>query len=394
VRRVLSVLALLLVAGCADGETSAGPDDVETPVSPYARWANGPSTDPSYFPIAVWLQSPANATRYQEIGVNLYIGLWQGPTAQQLSALSAVGMRVICEQNETGLEHVDDPIIAGWMHGDEPDNAQALPEGGYGPAVDPAVLQADYEEMTAADPTRPVFLNLGQGVANEEWVGRGGPRENYPRYVATTDIVSYDVYPVSGIRRDDGERFLWWVAKGVDSLRHWAADGQPVWNVIETTRINSERGPTPAQVRSEVWMSIVAGSTGIVYFCHEWNPVFREARLLEDDEMRVAVGQLNEQIQRLAPVLNAPTVEGRVQVSGDSPDVPVRALVKEHDGDLWVVATATRLGETTARFAVDGAGSGAVEVVDEGRTLRLAGGAFEDAFAADYDVHIYRIRLD
>ena len=85
-------------------------------------------------------------------------------------------------------------------------------------------------------------------MANEEWVGRGGPREDYPRYVATTDIVSYDVYPVAGIRKSDGERYLWYVAKGVDSLRHWATDGQPVWNVIGTTRINAERGPTPAQV--------------------------------------------------------------------------------------------------------------------------------------------------
>ncbi len=66
--------------------------------------------------------------------------------------------------------------------------------------------------------------------------------------MATTDIVSYDVYPVAGIRKSDGERYLWYVAKGVDSLRHWATDGQPVWNVIGTTRINAERGPTPAQV--------------------------------------------------------------------------------------------------------------------------------------------------
>ena len=65
------------------------------------------------------------------------------------------------------------------------------------------MLQADYERMKAADPTRPVWLNRGQGVANAEWVGRGGPREDYPRYVATTGIVSYDVYPVAGIRKSD-----------------------------------------------------------------------------------------------------------------------------------------------------------------------------------------------
>ena len=103
-------------------------------MSPYAQWGNGPSSDPDYFPIGVWLQSPSNATRYQAAGINLYVGLWRGPTAEQLAALSAVGMRVICAQNEVGLAHADDPIIAAWMHGDEPDNAQRQADGSWGGA--------------------------------------------------------------------------------------------------------------------------------------------------------------------------------------------------------------------------------------------------------------------
>lgn len=98
----------------------------------------------------MWLQSPANGQRYQEIGVNLYVGLWQGPTQQQLTDLAAAGMRVICDQNAVGLAHVNDPIIAGWMNNDEPDNAQAIAgQEGYGSAVERSVLQADYKVMTA-----------------------------------------------------------------------------------------------------------------------------------------------------------------------------------------------------------------------------------------------------
>ena len=92
----------------------------------YARWENGPSSDPGYFPIAVWLQNPENARRYKAAGINLYVGLWEGPTEAQLSALKEVGMSVICAQNEVGLKHRDDLTIIGWMHGDEPDNAQSM----------------------------------------------------------------------------------------------------------------------------------------------------------------------------------------------------------------------------------------------------------------------------
>src|ERR1035441_7918559 len=46
----------------------------------YRKWSNGPSSDSGYFPIAVWLQSPDNAAEYNSIGVNLFVGLWRGPT--------------------------------------------------------------------------------------------------------------------------------------------------------------------------------------------------------------------------------------------------------------------------------------------------------------------------
>src|SRR5262245_38417094 len=111
---------------------SPGPTErVEKPASsgqssPYARWEHGLPADPGYFPIAVWLQDPRNAVRYQQAWINLYVALWRGPTEAQLTALKAAGMPVICHQNKLGLAHKDDPIIVGWMHGDEPDNAQPI----------------------------------------------------------------------------------------------------------------------------------------------------------------------------------------------------------------------------------------------------------------------------
>ncbi len=96
---------------------------------PYARWKRGPSSDETYFPIAVWLQSPRNAERFKAAGINLYVGLWRGPNAEQLAALAGANMPVICAQNSYALTQKDNPIIVGWMHNDEPDNAQAQGEG-------------------------------------------------------------------------------------------------------------------------------------------------------------------------------------------------------------------------------------------------------------------------
>ena len=36
--------------------------------SPYVVWKNGPSTDPAFFPVAVWLQAPRNSDRKEVAG--------------------------------------------------------------------------------------------------------------------------------------------------------------------------------------------------------------------------------------------------------------------------------------------------------------------------------------
>jgi hypothetical protein len=98
--KLLIVLTAVLLAGMS--LTAAATRRTAATTSRYARWKNGPPADPGYFPIAVWLQDPSNARRFQAAGINLYVGLWKGPTEEQLAALKAAGMPVICERNAVG----------------------------------------------------------------------------------------------------------------------------------------------------------------------------------------------------------------------------------------------------------------------------------------------------
>lgn len=358
----------------------------------------GPFNDQTFFPIAVWLQDPANATRYRAAGINLYVGLWRGPTAEQLQSLKRAGMPVICAQNAVGLAHIDDPIIVGWMHQDEPDNAQSLGEGkGYGPQIAPQVIVEDYERMRSADPSRPVLLNLGQGVAWDNWYGRGVRTrhpEDYPEYIKGCDIASFDIYPATHSHPEVSGK-LEYVAKGVARLVAWAGGKRPVWNCIECTRIdNPTQKPTPQQVRCEVWMSIVHGSQGLIYFVHEWQPTFNESALLSDPTMLAAVTRINRRIAALAAVLNGPTVSGRIAVASQNADVPVAVMMKEHNGAAYVFAVCLRGEDTRAEFAVRGlTGPRTVTVLDEDRTLESRDGVFADDFGP-WDVHLYRIAAD
>lgn len=376
--------------------------------APYSRWTHGPRFGNSQFPIAVWLQAPRNAAQYKELGINLYVALWEGPTEQQIDELRRHGMPVVCSQNDYALHHLEEQMIVGWMHGDEPDNAQPLGRGkGYGPPILPARIIEDYQRIKARDSSRPILLNLGQGVAWDGWHGRGvrsNHPEDYAQYVRGGDIVSFDIYPAVHDNRAVAGK-LWYVARGVTRLREWAGDQRLVWNCIECTRISNEKTkPTPQQVKAEVWMSIIHGSQGIIYFCHQFQPRFIEAGLLADKEMAEAVGKVNQRIQSLAPVILSPAVPGMASVQCQPAEVSddmatllgrhsIAFSTRQHRGKLFLFAVRMEQGRCSGTFQIKTAGTAAsVRVIGEDRTLDLRSGQFTDDFDT-CDVHLYEIDL-
>lgn len=363
--------------------------------SPQNKWTNGLPTDPDYFPIAVWLQSPHNAAKYQAIGINLYVGLHQGPTEAMLSALEKAKMPVICDQNAFALKNLDRKIIVGWMHGDEPDNAQAMPDNkGWGPPIAPAVIEKDYHKIVKNDPTRPVLLNLGQGVAWDNWIGRGTRTrhpEDYPLYVKGADIVSFDIYPAVEEKPEVAGN-LYFVAEGVKRLVDWTGGKKIIWNCIETTRIgNVNVKPTPHQVKAEVWMSIIHGSRGLIYFSHQFKPDFIEAGLLADQHMSDAVKQINADIRSLAAIINSPAPKVVAKATSSDPQkAPIALMTRRGKDATYVFAVAMRDVPADVTFRLAGMGSKPIEVIGESRTLPGKSDEWQDRFEG-YGVHLYRI---
>jgi hypothetical protein len=238
------------------------------------------------------------------------------------------------------------------------------------------------------------MLNLGQGVAWDNWIGRG-PRTNkpgdYPLYTKGCDIPSFDIYPVTTGGEVHGK--LWKVPFGVDRLISWS-DGnrQPVWNALECTPMSGPAlMPTPDQVKTEVWMSLIHGSRGLVYFVHVFKPTIIEAGLLEDKEMTEAVGKINKQVMELAPALNGPNAGAGSTVTSATKAAPVDAVIKQQGGATYVFAVAMRNKATKAEFAVKGlSGKVQAEVIGEGRKIEVNDGKFADDFKG-YEVHLYKI---
>jgi hypothetical protein len=269
----------------------------------------------------------------------------------------------------------------------------------------PEKVVQDYEKLRRNDPTRPVLLNLGQAVAWDGWHGRGVRSrhpEDYLDYVRGADLVSFDIYPAVHTSPAVAGK-LWYVARGVQRLRQWTEGRKDVWNCIECTRIsNVDAKPTPEQVKAEVWMSIIHGSQGIIYFCHQFKPTFIEAGLLADEEMSKAVEGINREVHHLAEVIHSPTIPGGVAVDAEPAEVdperarllaktPIATMVKRHHGSIYVFAVRMEPRPARGTFRLPGlSGKAGVEVLNEGRTMAAVDGRFEDDFAG-WGVHLYKI---
>lgn len=392
------LLAVALAsAGCDSGAYTLGRELLPNPDEPeplpwfggpvyYGEWPRGFPTDTSYFPIGVWMQNPANAERFKAVGINHYVGLWQGPTDEQLANARAADMPVVCEQAGVWESNLDNADIQGWMHSDGPDNAQELPDGSYGPCIEPAVTRARYADMVLADPSRPIVLLLGRGVAIPDWVGRGdctGRTDDYFEYTDGADILINYTYPVAN------QEPIELVATGIQNLNTYAAWKKPVIADIEASSINGLPRPTPEQLRAEVWMSLIHGAAGIQYFCHRMEPL-NETDCLDDAATAAALERINREILELAPALNTQSYAMSPSSSNDA--VPIRAVLKRLNGARYVFAASMADGITTATFALsDIDASVDVEVIGENRSIAPSNGTFDDAFEP-YAVHLYRTR--
>ena len=392
----MSYLHQVVLAVALAGVVGMGSQASAEYTSPYAQWSNGPSTDPSYFPLGVWLQDPSTANQWKAAGINLFVGLWQGPTNSQLTTLQAADMQVIAAKNTmattaAGMTLSDGrPLLVGWLQEDEPDNHPKTPA---------ATIQNLYQDIKAFDTTRPVYMGLSQSMGwdNATWIGQGGninPAVDYPAYLAGTDIGAMDIYPMDCARAETcGD--AWRPALGVDRLHQYGGADQLAWNYIETGDINGNgMEATVEEIRMEVWSSIIHGSKGITYFIHGKTAIsnFDHKALLRPENAAHLAGvtAINQEVQGLAPVINSETLTGVATVDSSNPNMLVDFMVKEHGNATYVFATGMRNQNSVADFSFLELGNATVDVLGEDRQLSMVDGEFSDAFLG-FDTHLYRI---
>jgi len=314
-----------------------------------------------------------------------------------LSLVRSNGMRALLFQGDWKSSSAVSAETAGWELFDEID-MQMSPDAGY----------AELQRLMNGLPTdgRLRYNNFGKGVMFWNTDAQAA------RYVNAVDLPSNDIYwftdphvcgaTEGGAMFTGGTRSLTEAecrrasnyGYVVDRMRSLVtpARSKPVWAFVEVGHPFTENtAPTiqAAEVRAAVWHSLIAGARGVIYFNHNFGGSCQSQHVLRDScgaAVRPTVKAVNEQVKRLAPVLNAPFADGLV-----FHDPAVRTMAKYQGGRFYVFAASNEPGARGATFDVPCMGDATVTVLDEGRTIPLTGGRFSDSFADGNAVHAYRI---
>ncbi|HEY7052912.1 MAG TPA: DUF4082 domain-containing protein [Mycobacterium sp.] len=381
----------------------------------FATFERSFPTSPDFFPVGVWYtqtKSPEEIATDRALGLNTYVVLADGSDA-----------RLIKDSKMFSLTDAPSPDSAGQLLADEADmwagagDAPWTGETRTGaeshdtyPCI-PEDAQCGFTVMMklrdSVAESILTYANYGKGVTF--WQTRAQAK----RFVSDFQhLVSADNYWFSDPNICQAHEGGELKNNGADDLsanecrlaanygvttRHirslvqpWAS--MPVWNFVELGHPFSEDDAptiTGPQIRAAVWSSIINGARGIVYFAHNFGGPCQSPNILRDpcgDGIRADLTAVNQQIGRLAPVLNAPFFDGYARSDG-----PVDLAVKQYAGNNYLLVGAAQNEPFDATITLSCGDADLAEVIDEHRTVKITDRTFHDTFADGNAVHLYKI---
>lgn len=386
-----------------------GPNLLDLPRVP---WNGGPAyfsafpdaaangwTSPDFFPIGVWWgvwSSDEEVKWDKSLGINTYI--ITHPNAD-LGLLERNGMSYI--GGSVGGATRSAKAWVGDFLDDEVD-------GRYEPADGQAFLQSlvdalpDHRKLRYANYTGMVLAWMNQRDA-EKYVNAYTDAVSVDQYWYSTEYCSWTEYqgwafliPIPQDTCRTGHSY----GQVVDMLHQRdAADGksQSIWNFVEAVygSDNYVMPMSPEQVKAAAWQIVIHEGRGIVWFNNAFGGPCSTGNAIRTTQLQpnyacaanvLAMGEANNQIRRLAPVINTQSYAWNFGPG-------LSTMLKAKDGYAYVFAgTDGHAGSKTLTLPAGISGTTA-EVIDENRSVRVTNGQIVDNFSQEWVYHIYKIKI-
>lgn len=305
-----------------------------------------------------------------------------------VSARNNPGLFMWCWDDETNMggrpNYIPPPVVRSWTY--------------LGHKLDPHHLSAGtlygYDFLPYYDDRQSLTTKVYAYITN---AGAFGGRRTFPY-----DCFTFDVYPLeyaghTSLGGDDNTRLFEYYTAAMDTLIERNYNLIPVMSAIEVQDIQNQNnptvmpGPTPEQLRMEIWLNVVHEMKGVSWF-HYFGPT--------PDENKAIMEEFTQQVKEWGVIILSGEPDFRVMDNANTLNNRVDFLVRESPDYIWIFAVrVTEIENEPAVlnnvvFTVRGAGSGEVTVIDLlskiTRTIQISGDIFEDDFE-ECDVHVYKI---
>ena len=416
---------------------------------------------PSFFPIGPWIApiiTSADAQRWAALGWNTAFV----PTTNSSQATAAnAGISVVQTYEVSGSQTfgpawTPGPETVGLLGWDEPSSfAQGVSgpisttpdsaQGGrflwdnntwnvvpYGPpSGTPGGTMAGFFTSQVATPGG-VLRNVD--IGSFDWYLFSGASISPQAYQMLYEVGV--VYGLGGSATPDQARRALGYGDAIDSQRVWQP-GRPILAIVENGGPSTNNATLasyiqPTELPWAVWMSIIHGARGVVYFNSSFGgPYVADDNLSTSGYSLIWPGQtvsmfaqtasLDAQVKAHAPIILSQAASGYATVSPASGEIAlppksgsgvsafsgIDIVVKRFTGGPIPIGTfkarhgyyiyaATRDSESAtnipATFTLNDPAAFEVQVVGENRTIPVVKGVFSDTFAQAWVVHIYRVK--
>ncbi len=315
--------------------------------------------------------------------------------------------------------------LLAFSHIDEPNN-------NCGTAMKTSSLCTEYSTWKAALPDVPIYTGFSGGdVVSGCTTGGNFPgvyTDPSPNgFLAATDWISNDHYPVSGHFDNGSALDLMEMLKPIVQFQQWAPE-KPEFVYIEASRISQNsiaNSVTGAQMTAEIWAAIVQGARGIIYFpevvasdvgfrfdgsgdsfcanstcdpstwtcpCNDSdtsNNATCDDKSSAGDPQGVSAAMVaqNTILGALGPVLQGDINPSDASISVASP-LFAGWRIDANNARWFIVVNPSGTAVSKTNLTLTGATTSTATVYGESRTVPISGGVISDSFKA-YEVHIY-----
>lgn len=180
------------------GDPQDPPGETSALSLPRVPWEGGPDyykkfpkavaggwTDPSFFPISVFLGKPSHAPKLKDVGVNTYMGAEHD--GSKLTSITDLGMSVLAQGEWATSEIGDNDKVVGHVVSDECDMGLGCSGGNEDENL--ADQKAMVKRLRDRNDGRFMFANYGNGLLHTYWAV-----ETMDDLMQLVDVASADKY--------------------------------------------------------------------------------------------------------------------------------------------------------------------------------------------------------